>query len=153
MKCLSQYIRMMSLKMRWVWIWATFGIQMLQSYTSTWTPNVHLAMHQMISTLLTVLGTARSTQRFIPVQPTIAIYCLTSLVCHTLLQQPWLLHDVKVCDQGSTPFTALHVTRTYQQNGVALRIRPKDRPYEILSTCNQRASRPNLHHINSGEIK
>ena len=27
MKCMSQYIRIMSLKMRWVWIWATFGIQ------------------------------------------------------------------------------------------------------------------------------
>ena len=27
MKCLSQYIWMMSLKMRWVRIWATFGIQ------------------------------------------------------------------------------------------------------------------------------
>ena len=27
MKCLSQYIRIMSLKMRWVRIWATFGIQ------------------------------------------------------------------------------------------------------------------------------
>ena len=24
---MSQYLRMMSLKMRWVWIWATFGIQ------------------------------------------------------------------------------------------------------------------------------
>ena len=27
MKCLSQYLRIMSLKMRWPWIWATFGIQ------------------------------------------------------------------------------------------------------------------------------
>ena len=27
MKCMSQYIRIMSLKMRWVRIWATFGIQ------------------------------------------------------------------------------------------------------------------------------
>ena len=27
MKCMSQYLRMMSLKMRWLWIWATFGIQ------------------------------------------------------------------------------------------------------------------------------
>ena len=26
-KCLSQYLRIMSLKMTWVWIWATFGIQ------------------------------------------------------------------------------------------------------------------------------
>ena len=27
MKCMSQYLRIMSLKMRWPWIWATFGIQ------------------------------------------------------------------------------------------------------------------------------
>ena len=27
MKCMSQYIRIMSLKMRWPCIWATFGIQ------------------------------------------------------------------------------------------------------------------------------
>ena len=26
-KCMSQYLRIMSLKMRWPWIWATFGIQ------------------------------------------------------------------------------------------------------------------------------
>ena len=26
-KCMSQYIRIMSLKMRWVWIWAIFDIQ------------------------------------------------------------------------------------------------------------------------------
>ena len=29
MKCMSQYLRIMSLKMRWPWIWATFGIQRL----------------------------------------------------------------------------------------------------------------------------
>ena len=27
MKCMSQYLRIMSLKLRWVRIWATFGIQ------------------------------------------------------------------------------------------------------------------------------
>ena len=27
MKCMSQYLRIMSLKMRWPWIWAAFGIQ------------------------------------------------------------------------------------------------------------------------------
>ena len=27
MKCMSQYLRIMSLKMRWPWIGATFGIQ------------------------------------------------------------------------------------------------------------------------------
>ena len=32
MKCLSQYIRMMSLKMRWARIWATFGIQTLRDW-------------------------------------------------------------------------------------------------------------------------
>ena len=26
-KCMSQYLRIMSLKMRWLWIWASFGIQ------------------------------------------------------------------------------------------------------------------------------
>ena len=27
LKCMSQYLRLMSLKMRWPWIWATFGNQ------------------------------------------------------------------------------------------------------------------------------
>ena len=36
MKCLSQYLRIMSLKMRWVWIWATFGIQ-----TNAWILRPH----------------------------------------------------------------------------------------------------------------
>ena len=32
MKCMSQYLRIMSLKMRWPWIWATFGIQTMCCY-------------------------------------------------------------------------------------------------------------------------
>ena len=36
MKCLCQYIWIMSLKMRWPWIWATFGIQTLSSCFYRW---------------------------------------------------------------------------------------------------------------------
>ena len=34
MKCMSQYLRIMSLKMRWPWIWATFGIQTMLTTSS-----------------------------------------------------------------------------------------------------------------------
>ena len=48
MKCISQYLRIMSLKMRWPGIWATFGIQ---------TPAIdflepHFTIHVVCSTLL-----------------------------------------------------------------------------------------------------
>ena len=36
MKCMSQYLRIMSLKMRWPWIWATFGIQTLNTWLEHW---------------------------------------------------------------------------------------------------------------------
>ena len=44
MKCMSQYLRMMSLKMRWPWIWATFGIQTI---VASWT--IIVVMHIIIT--------------------------------------------------------------------------------------------------------